>query len=135
MEPSWGRWARSLDDGRAKVEAGFRNFVSHIDTIILHFCIRHYLCVGNERYHITDLSKGAMPIKRASIARSDRYERWYGLLLEEVDLVATSEARIFAVGQAVARHLGRACVSEALHHGDPLFGTSGSRTSHRYRRA
>jgi hypothetical protein len=107
MEPSWGRWARSLDDGRAKVEAGFRNFVSHIDTIILHFCIRHYLCEGNERYHLTDLSKGAMPIKRASIARSDRYERWYGLLLEEVDLVATSEARIFAVGQAVAKHLGR----------------------------
>jgi hypothetical protein len=107
MEPSLGRWARSPDEARAKVEAGFRNFVFSIEDFVLHFCIKHYLCEGTERYHITDLSKGAMPIKRASIARSDRYERWYALLVEEVDLVSTSEAGTFAVGHAVARHLAR----------------------------
>src|SRR4051812_6720269 len=87
MEPSLGRWARSPDEARARVEAGFRNFVFSIEDFILHFCIKHYLCEGTGRYHVTDLSKGAMPIKRASIARSDRYERWYELLVEEVDLV------------------------------------------------
>jgi hypothetical protein len=107
MEPSLGWWARAPDEARAKVEAGFRNFLFSIEDFILHFCIKHYLCEGTQRYHITDLSKGAMTTKRAGIARSDRYERWYGLLLEEVDLVSASDAGIFAVAQAVARHLER----------------------------
>ena len=65
------------------------------------------LCEPAERYHITDLSKGAMLVKRASIDRSPRYDRWYGLLLEELDLVAKPGAGIFAVGNAVAQHLTR----------------------------
>ena len=107
MEPSLGRWARSPEEAKAKVEAGFRNFVSSVEDFILHFCIRQYLCEPTERYHITDLSKGAMLVKRASIDRSPRYDRWYGLLLEELDLVAKPGAGIFAVGNAVAQHLTR----------------------------
>ena len=45
MEPSRGRWARSADEARSKVEAGFQNFLSSIEDFILHFCIRQYLCV------------------------------------------------------------------------------------------
>src|SRR5262249_27435149 len=41
------------------------------------------------------------------VARTQRYDRWYGLLVEELDLVATSGAALFAVGHAVARHLER----------------------------
>jgi hypothetical protein len=54
MEPSLGRWARSREEANAKVEAGFRNFVSSIEDFILHFCVRHYLCSGSESYGITD---------------------------------------------------------------------------------
>ena len=68
MEPSLARWASSPDDARAEVEAGFRNFVFSIEDFILHFCIRQYLCAAMERYHITDVSKGAMTVKRARIA-------------------------------------------------------------------
>jgi hypothetical protein len=107
MEPSFGRWARSPGEGRAKVEAGFRNFVSDIDALILHFCIKQYLCEPTERYHITDLSKGAMLVERADVARTQRYNRWYGLLMEELDLVATSGASVFAVGNVVAQYLER----------------------------
>lgn len=107
MEPSLGRWARSPDEAKAKVEAGFRNFVSSVEDFILHFCITQYLCEPTERYHITDLSKGAMLVERARIERSPRYDRWYGLLLEELDLVAKPGAGIFAVGNAVAQHLTR----------------------------
>jgi hypothetical protein len=107
MEPSLGRWARSPEEAKARIEAGFRNFVSSVEDFILHFCIRQYLCEPAERYHITDLSKGAMLVKRASIDRSPRYDRWYGLLLEELDLVAKPGAGIFAVGNAVAQHLTR----------------------------
>ena len=107
MEPSLGRWARSADEAQSKVEAGFRNFLSSIEDFILHFCIRQYLCAPIQRYHITDLSKGAMLVARAGVARSQRYDRWYGLLVEELDLVATSGAGIFAVGNAVAHHLER----------------------------
>lgn len=107
MEPSLGRWARSPEEARAKVEAGFRNFVFSIEDFILHFCIKQYLCEPTQRYHITDWSKGAMLVERAGVARTDRYDRWYGLLMEELDLVAPSSAGIFAVGNAVAYHLQR----------------------------
>ena len=105
MEPSLGR--RSPEEATARVEAGARNFVSSVEDFILHFCIRQYLCEPTERYHITDLSKGAMLVKRASIDRSARYDSWYGLLLEELDLVAKPGAGIFAVGNAVAQYLTR----------------------------
>lgn len=107
MEPSLGRWARSADDARRKVDAGFRNFAFSIEDFILHFCIQQYLCGPHERYYITDLSKGAMLVKRAGVARAHRYERWYGLLLEELDLVAKPAAEMFAVGREVAQHLAR----------------------------
>ena len=65
MEPSLGRWARSTDQARSKVEAGFRNFLSSIEDFILHLCVRRYLCAPEQRYHITDVSKGAMLVGRA----------------------------------------------------------------------
>jgi hypothetical protein len=107
MEPSLGSWARSADEARSKIEAGFQNFINSIEDVILHFCIRQYLCKPTQRYHITDLSKGAMLVERAGVARTQRYDRWYGLLLKELDLVATSGAGIFAVGNVVAEHLQR----------------------------
>jgi len=107
MEPSLGRWARSADEARSKVEAGFRNFLSSIEDFILHFCIQQYLCAPTQRYHITDLSKGAMLGERARVARPQRYDRWYGLLVKELNLVATSRTSIFAVGNAVAQQLER----------------------------
>jgi hypothetical protein len=78
MEPSLGRWAPSPDVARAKVEAGFRNFVFSIEDFILHFCIKQYLCEPTQRYLITDWSKGAMLVEQAGVARTDRYDRWYG---------------------------------------------------------
>lgn len=107
MEPSLGRWARSPDEARVKVKAGFRNFVFSIEDFILHFCIRQYLCEPTQWYHITDLSKGAMLVKRAGVARTQRYDRWNRLLMEELDLVAGPGARVFAVGRDVTKHLAR----------------------------
>lgn len=107
MEPSLGRWARSAEQARSKVEAGFRNFLPSDETSILHFCIRRYLCQSGQRYHITDLSKGAMLVNRAGLARTQRYDRWYALLQEEIDLVATANAGIVAVGSKVHRYLER----------------------------
>lgn len=98
MEPSLGTWARTPDQAKARAGAGFRNFVSSAEDFILHFCIRPYLCAPAERYHLTDLSKGAMLTGHASIGRNSRYDRWYGLLVEELDLVARPGAGIFAVG-------------------------------------
>ncbi len=107
MEPSLGRWARSAGEARARVEAGVRNFLSSIEVQILHFCIRRYLCEPTQRYHITDFSKGAMLVKHAGRDRTQRYDRWYALLQEEIDLVATPDAGILAVGKDVSKHLDR----------------------------
>jgi len=91
VEPSVGRWARPEEQATSKVDAGFRNFVSSIEDFIVHFCIRRYLCAPGQRYHITDLSKGAMLVKRASVDRTVRYDRWYGLLREELALSRSRE--------------------------------------------
>jgi hypothetical protein len=87
MEPSLGHWARSAEDAHAKVETGFRNFLSSLEDFILHFAASHYLCKPEESYHVTDISKGAMVVKRAAKERWERYDRWYPLLLEELQLL------------------------------------------------
>ena len=87
MEPSLGRWARSAEEARSKVDAGFRNFVNSIGDFILHFCARQYLCRPEESYHITDLAKGAMLVDHARRGRKERYDAWYPLLKDEIDLV------------------------------------------------
>jgi hypothetical protein len=107
MEPSLGWWASSADHARSRVEAGFRNFLFSIEDFILHFCVRRYLCGSAQRYHITDLSKGAMLVDHAGLARVQRYDRWYALLQEEIDLCATPSAGIVAVGNVVSQHLAR----------------------------
>ena len=104
MEPSLGRWARSPQEAKSKVDEGFRNFLFSTETSILHFCIRHYLCEPTQRYHITDFSKGAMFVKGAGDTRTERYEMWYPLLKEEIDLVGP-DAAIFAVGKVVSQNL------------------------------
>lgn len=108
MEPSLGWWARSTAEATPKIEAGFRNFV-FLDhgTLSLHFAIREYLLRPGDGYYITDLSKGAMTVKRAAVDRSQRYDRWYELLLLELDLIAKPGANVFAVGDKVEDQLLR----------------------------
>ena len=43
MEPSLGHWARSAEEARAKVASGFRNFLSGIEPMLLHFSVRRFL--------------------------------------------------------------------------------------------
>lgn len=105
MEPSCG--GHSANEVRAQVDAGARNFLSSIEDFILHFSIRRYLCKPGQRYHVTDVSKGAMLVRDAAKDRERRYFRWYPLLVEEIDLIANSDARVFAVGKAVSDFLGQ----------------------------
>jgi len=105
MEPSLGRWAKPPAQAKARIEAGFRNFLPSDEIALLHFAVRHYLCEPEERYHITDLSKGAMLVKRSGHARAERYAKWYPLLQEEIELVAKPDARIIAVGKQVYQFL------------------------------
>jgi hypothetical protein len=105
MEPSLGEWARNRDEAENRLKAGFRNFLDGFNTMILHYAIRNYLCRNNQRYHITDLSKGAMLVRHADADRTARYKRWYSLLLKEIDLVASTNAIVFAVGSHVAQFL------------------------------
>jgi hypothetical protein len=105
MEPSRG-WASSDDDARAKVKAGFRNFITNrvCGVVLLHHAIREYL--GTDSYHLTDFSKGAMGTVNADIDREARYDRWYPLLREELALVGP-DAPIFALGRDPETHLQR----------------------------
>jgi hypothetical protein len=107
MEPSLGEWAKSPNDAKNKLKAGFRNFLDGFNTMILHYAIRNFLCKNNQGYHITDLSKGAMLVKNADDSRIERYKNWYPLLLDEMELVASSNVIVFAVGAHVANFLER----------------------------
>ena len=105
MEPSLGEWAGDRENAQKRLKAGFRNFIDGYNTQLLHFAIRKYLCKKDQRYHITDLSKGAMLVKDAGEDRVKRYDDWYPLLLEEIKLVASPQAKIFAVGAHVNKFL------------------------------
>jgi hypothetical protein len=113
MEPSRS-WAGSAEAAEAKVDEGFRNFLPSDEVSILHFCIRSYLCGSGERYHITDLSKGAMPVDDADEDRFERWDKWYPLLQEEIALVATPSARIVPVGKVVGHYLERRPLARSI---------------------
>ncbi|HUF71092.1 MAG TPA: hypothetical protein VMM79_20745 [Longimicrobiales bacterium] len=107
MEPSLDRWAGTPGQAEANVAAGLRNFLWSMEDFILHYCAREYLCRPGERYHITDLSKGAMRVNAAGVDRFARYDRWYDLLLEELALILRADATVVAIGRMVADHLRR----------------------------
>lgn len=108
MEPSFG-WADSVEDGEKKVEKGFRNFITSDDAKgtlnLLKLSIDRFLLGCGETYHLTDVSKGAMPVKIADIDREQRYKEWYSLLLKEIDVVGKPGASIIAIGKKVGKFL------------------------------
>jgi hypothetical protein len=107
MEPSLGRWARTPAEADRKIAAGFRNFMWSPEDFILHWAARRTLIPSDGTYHITDVSKGAMPVRQANVHRRARYARWMALLDEEIGLVAKPDARIVAIGGQVGRLLKR----------------------------
>jgi hypothetical protein len=96
MEPSL---RGSVAQQRARIEAGVRNFTTDWGP---HFAARWFL---GPSYYITDLAKGGMSVARAKVDRIRRYDRWYPLLLEELDLVAAPDAKFFAFGDQVYGYL------------------------------
>ena len=113
MEPSFG-WADSVEDGEKKVEDGATNFGasappddSRDPLDLLKLCIVRFLCQPGETYHLTDVSKGAMPVAMADIDREQRYKEWYPLLLKEIDIVGKPGAPVIAIGKTVQSFLKR----------------------------
>jgi len=107
MEPSLGWWARTPAEAATKIAAGFRNFMWSPEDFILHYAARRFLCSAGGSYHITDISKGAMTVKKAHIDRRARYARWAVLLDKEVRLIAKPSAHIIAIGRNVCSFLER----------------------------
>ncbi len=71
MEPSFGRWAKSVEDGRSKVASGFRNFLAGVEPMLLHFSARRFLCDNDDRHFITDFSQGQCLSKRRTITEAN----------------------------------------------------------------
>ena len=114
MEPSLG--VRQKKDEYPEYSSEIeRNFTWSTEDFILHFCIREYLCKGQQTYHLTDLSKGGMATRDAGKDRTKRYERWYPLLKKELQLVAKpGETRIIAIGNVVRDFLTDKHLCESL---------------------
>ena len=112
MDPSLGRWATGttkterFEKARERIESGFRNFAWSAEDFILHFCAEKYLCQDEATYYITDCAKGAMLGDNAAKDRANRWQRWYQLLHEELQLVAQSNAPVIAIGKEVHSFLG-----------------------------
>ena len=100
-EPSTG--------GNSKGYCSPKNFSGSVEDFILHFCIKEYLCQRDETYYLTDLSKGAMPVRVASRPeRTRRYKAWYPILLEEINLVSKpGSTSIIAIGGEVWSFLSK----------------------------
>ena len=119
MEPSFGGGSGVPTPGKA---FNNRNFAGSLEDFILHYCVNEYLCEGERDYYLTDLSKGAMPVAKASgslALRYERYRRWYPLLCEEIELVGPN-APIIPVGYVVRDFLEvratQNLTSEILHY-------------------
>jgi hypothetical protein len=120
MEPSWS-WAGTRERAEERVAAGFLNFVEgDLHMWVLRHCARSAF---GHAYHLTDFSKGAMPVAHANAEREARYGRWASLLREELNLVAKPGALVVAIGKdvraALIRH-GLAPPSATVLHYSPL---------------
>ena len=108
MEPSFG-WADSIEHAERKIAEGARNFGrsgNESDPLSLFILsIERFLCQQGETYHLTDVSKGAMPVTVAALDRDRRYEEWYPLLLEEIEIVGKPSAPVIAIGKKVEAFL------------------------------
>ena len=82
-----------------------KNFSCSVEDFILHLCIREYLCSDGQKYHITDIAKGGMSTRQARETAGQRWEKWYPLLCQELELVAKPGAPVIAVGKGVGDFL------------------------------
>ena len=123
MEPSTGGGAGDLKQGKAFSP---KNFTGSVEDFILHFCVKEYLCAGGKTYYLTDLSKGAMLTRDATHEREERWQRWYALLQEELQLVAKPEAPVIAIGNDPYNFLNRKemrCLKgQILHYSQQASG-------------
>ena len=108
MEPSF-RWAESIEDAEKKIAEGFRGFGrpdnDREPLALFMISVERFLCQAGETYHLTDVSKGAMPVTVAALDRDRRYEEWYPLLLEEIAIVGKPGAPVIAIGKNVETFL------------------------------
>ncbi len=114
MEPSLSRWGgRSKAEATERMAEGFKEiswserifkYRPSAGLLALHFSIRAYLCKDRDSFLLTDISKGAMLSRDASKQRFARYNRWFGLLKEEIALVAPKGKRI-TVGKGVQNYI------------------------------
>lgn len=127
MEPSFG-WAKSVEDAKKKIQKGFRNFAhsgrklsgKESDTLsLLILSMDRYLLKPGLTCHMTDVSKGAMPVTVAALDRDRRYEEWYPLLLEEIAIVGKPGAPVIAIGKKVELFLRRHGLQRGT--GRPLY--------------
>ncbi len=107
MEPSLYAWADSVEDAEKKINKGFRNFLYSFDNFLLHHAVKEYLCSKGQTYHITDISKGAMRVKKAKRSRKKRYLAWYPLLMDELALLQKPNCMFFSVGKKVETFLNK----------------------------
>ena len=104
MEPNF-RGTKNIADLERKIEEeklrGFQQRDVKESLGLFVQAIELYLCRGDETYWFTDLSKGAMPADMAAMNREARYEAWYPLLLEEIELVGKPGCPVIAIGRTV----------------------------------
>ena len=123
MEPSFG-WAKDIGDAEKQIGDGFRNWgwsektqswkwPNAADPLFLFILsIEQFLCAKEETYHLTDLTKGAMPVTVAALDRESRYEDWYPLLLKEIEIVGKPGAPVIAIGRKVEEFLRKKGMEE-----------------------
>ena len=103
MEPSTGVPGQTDHQSPSQIA---RNFSWSVEDFIFHHCIKEYLCLDGESYHLTDLAKGGMKTKLADKQRWERYNRWYPLLKDELRLLnKPGRTRLIAIGNVVADSL------------------------------
>ena len=104
-EPSRARWAPTDEKARENIANGFRNFGGCKRCKPLHYCVDRWLCQGSGSYYMTDLAKGAVFGSVPWPENWEKYERWYPLLLAELELVAKPDATVISISSSAGGFL------------------------------
>ena len=103
MEPII-RHGVTFDEFEGLCKKGFINFIGDLYCATVHYCIWRALDLHDfTRYHITDVSKGAMFSGLAEKNRKVLFERWKQLLKKEIEILSVKDrTQVIAFGNKVS---------------------------------
>ena len=106
------------------------NLLITLGDLLLNYGAHRHLCKPGETYYLTDLGKCAVPPKEArGKTQEQEFNRWYPMLLTELQLVAKPHATVVPVGSATGDFLKKRQSNFPFRLAEPVLHWSRAATA------